>query len=136
MFPMSLVCGNTCVMKPSERDPGATMMLVQMAQDAGVPDGCVNVIHGAHDCELTNHWLQGFISWICQHIKVHIQPNSRATYAIQKCCCIMVSFKQVLEVAIFRAKSWQKIFRSLLDCCFIRLVIFFSNFGKMIYLLV
>lgn len=49
MFPMSLVCGNTMVMKPSERDPGATMMLMQLANEAGFPPGTVNVIHGAHD---------------------------------------------------------------------------------------
>ncbi|XP_078590465.1 putative methylmalonate-semialdehyde/malonate-semialdehyde dehydrogenase [acylating], mitochondrial [Branchiostoma floridae x Branchiostoma japonicum] len=49
MFPMAAVCGNTCVMKPSERDPGATMMLVEMAKEAGLPDGVVNVIHGQHD---------------------------------------------------------------------------------------
>jgi len=48
MFPMSLVCGNTMVVKPSERDPGACMMLVQLAKEAGFPDGTVNVIHGAH----------------------------------------------------------------------------------------
>lgn len=46
MFPMALVCGNTYVIKPSEQDPGACMMLVKMAQEAGVPDGVVNVIHG------------------------------------------------------------------------------------------
>ena len=50
MFPMALICGNTSLMKPSERDPGATMMLAQMAQDAGFPDGTINIIHGAHDC--------------------------------------------------------------------------------------
>lgn len=49
MFPVALVCGNTYVIKPSERDPGACMMLVKMAQDAGVPDGVLNVIHGARD---------------------------------------------------------------------------------------
>ncbi|XP_066282832.1 probable methylmalonate-semialdehyde/malonate-semialdehyde dehydrogenase [acylating], mitochondrial [Branchiostoma lanceolatum] len=49
MFPMAAVCGNTCIMKPSERDPGATMMLVEMATEAGLPDGVVNVIHGQHD---------------------------------------------------------------------------------------
>ena len=49
MFPMAMVCGNTSVMKPSERDPGATMLLVQLGQDAGFPDGTLNVIHGAHD---------------------------------------------------------------------------------------
>jgi len=46
MFPMALVCGNTFIVKPSEQDPGACMMLVKMAQEAGVPDGVLNVIHG------------------------------------------------------------------------------------------
>ncbi len=46
MFPVALVCGNTMVMKPSEMDPGACMMLAEMAQEAGVPDGVLNVIHG------------------------------------------------------------------------------------------
>jgi len=49
MFPMALVTGNVMVMKPSERDPGATMMFMEMCKTAGVPDGCVNVIHGTHD---------------------------------------------------------------------------------------
>ena len=49
MFPMALVCGNTFVMKPSERNPGACMFIMKLAQEAGVPDGCVNVIHGAVD---------------------------------------------------------------------------------------
>ena len=46
MFPVALVCGNTMVLKPSEMDPGACMMLAEMAQEAGVPDGVLNVIHG------------------------------------------------------------------------------------------
>ena len=49
MFPMALVCGNTYVIKPSEQDPGACMELVGLAQQAGVPDGVVNVIHGTKD---------------------------------------------------------------------------------------
>ena len=49
MFPMSLVTGNTCLMKPSERDPGACMMLMELLNEAGFPKGVVNVIHGAHD---------------------------------------------------------------------------------------
>ena len=49
MFPMALVCGNTYVMKPSEQDPGACMMLVKLLQEAGAPDGVVNVIHGTKD---------------------------------------------------------------------------------------
>lgn len=49
MFPLSLVCGNTMVVKPSEKDPGACMLLVELAKEAGIPDGCVNVIHGANE---------------------------------------------------------------------------------------
>lgn len=49
MFPMATACGNTMLIKPSEKDPGACMMLVELARQAGFPDGVVNVIHGAHD---------------------------------------------------------------------------------------
>jgi len=49
MFPVATACGNTMLLKPSEKDPGATMMLVELARQAGFPDGVVNVIHGAHD---------------------------------------------------------------------------------------
>lgn len=53
MFPMAIACGNTMVLKPSERDPGAAMMIAKLAQDAGIPDGCLNIIHGQHDGELS-----------------------------------------------------------------------------------
>lgn len=46
MFPLALVCGNTYLMKPSEQDPLCTMFLTKLAQDAGVPDGVLNIIHG------------------------------------------------------------------------------------------
>ncbi|PIK60005.1 putative methylmalonate-semialdehyde dehydrogenase [Apostichopus japonicus] len=49
MFPVAAVCGNTYILKPSERDPGASMMLVELAQQAGIPPGVINVIHGQHD---------------------------------------------------------------------------------------
>lgn len=49
MFPLAITCGNTYVLKPSERDPGASMILARLAQEAGVPDGVLNVIHGAKD---------------------------------------------------------------------------------------
>ena len=41
MFPLAAVCGNSYILKPSERDPGAAMMLAKMAQDSGLPDGKV-----------------------------------------------------------------------------------------------
>ncbi len=43
------------MIKPSEQDPGACMMLVKLAQEAGVPDGVVNVIHGMKDCKSYSH---------------------------------------------------------------------------------
>jgi len=49
MYPVALTCGNTFVIKPSERDPGACMMLVEMLMEAGAPKGVVNVIHGQHE---------------------------------------------------------------------------------------
>ena len=49
MFPMAIVCGNTFVLKPSEQDPLSTMALVELAIEAGVPRGVLNVIHGGKE---------------------------------------------------------------------------------------
>ena len=49
MFPMAIVCGNTFVLKPSEQDPLSTMMLVELALQAGVPAGVLNVVHGGKE---------------------------------------------------------------------------------------
>ncbi|KAI1115214.1 Aldehyde/histidinol dehydrogenase [Nemania sp. NC0429] len=47
-IPIATVTGNTLILKPSERDPGAAMILVELAKKAGFPPGVVNVVHGAH----------------------------------------------------------------------------------------
>lgn len=47
MFPMAIACGNTFVLKPSEQDPMVTMRLVELAIEAGIPKGVLNVVHGA-----------------------------------------------------------------------------------------
>uniref|UniRef100_A0A8C5K259 methylmalonate-semialdehyde dehydrogenase (CoA acylating) n=1 Tax=Jaculus jaculus TaxID=51337 RepID=A0A8C5K259_JACJA len=57
MFPMAMVCGNTFLMKPSERVPGATMLLAKLLQDSGAPDGTLNIIHGQHEA----------VNFICDH---------------------------------------------------------------------
>lgn len=49
MFPMAIACGNTFVLKPSEQDPLSTMLLVELAVEAGVPAGVLNVVHGGKD---------------------------------------------------------------------------------------
>ncbi len=46
MWPMAVVCGNTFVLKPSERDPSSAMFIAQLAQLAGLPEGVLNVVNG------------------------------------------------------------------------------------------
>ncbi|XP_011087968.1 methylmalonate-semialdehyde dehydrogenase [acylating], mitochondrial [Sesamum indicum] len=49
MFPVAVTCGNTYVLKPSEKDPGASMILAELAMEAGLPNGVLNIVHGTHD---------------------------------------------------------------------------------------
>jgi len=46
MFPIALACGNTFILKPSERDPTLSLRMAELLKEAGVPDGVFNVIHG------------------------------------------------------------------------------------------
>ncbi len=46
MFPVALACGNTFILKPSERDPSASVFMAKLLQEAGLPDGVFNVVHG------------------------------------------------------------------------------------------
>ncbi|HEX6573215.1 MAG TPA: CoA-acylating methylmalonate-semialdehyde dehydrogenase [Steroidobacteraceae bacterium] len=46
MFPVAIACGNTFVLKPSEKDPSCPMRLAQLLQEAGLPDGVFNVVNG------------------------------------------------------------------------------------------
>jgi malonate-semialdehyde dehydrogenase (acetylating) / methylmalonate-semialdehyde dehydrogenase len=46
MFPVALVCGNTFILKPSEKDPSASVHLAELLKEAGLPDGVFNVVHG------------------------------------------------------------------------------------------
>ena len=49
MFPLAIACGNTFVLKPSERTPLLANKLAELLSDAGLPDGVFNIVHGAHD---------------------------------------------------------------------------------------
>jgi malonate-semialdehyde dehydrogenase (acetylating) / methylmalonate-semialdehyde dehydrogenase len=46
MFPVAIACGNTFILKPSERDPSASIRIAELWQEAGLPDGVFNVVHG------------------------------------------------------------------------------------------
>ena len=57
MFPIAIACGNTFILKPSEKDPSCPLRLAELLKDAGLPDGVFNVINGdkeAVDAILTN----------------------------------------------------------------------------------
>ena len=66
MFPMAIVCGNTFVLKPSEQDPMSTMALVELALEAGVPKGVLNVVHGGKEVvdALCSHELVKAVSFV------------------------------------------------------------------------
>lgn len=49
MFPLAIACGNTFVLKPSERTPILANRLAELFKEAGLPDGVLNIVHGAHD---------------------------------------------------------------------------------------
>ncbi|KAK8518918.1 hypothetical protein V6N13_017819 [Hibiscus sabdariffa] len=49
MFPVAVTCGNTFILKPSEKDPGASIMLAELAMEAGLPRGVLNIVHGTND---------------------------------------------------------------------------------------
>ncbi|XP_066583272.1 probable methylmalonate-semialdehyde/malonate-semialdehyde dehydrogenase [acylating], mitochondrial isoform X2 [Prorops nasuta] len=56
-FPISVACGNATILKPSERVPGASMILADLFSKAGAPPGLLNVIHGQHAA----------VDFICEH---------------------------------------------------------------------
>ena len=61
MWPMAVACGNTFILKPSERDPSSALLVAELALQAGLPPGVLNVVHGdkeAVDTLLTDRRVQ------------------------------------------------------------------------------
>jgi len=56
MWPMAVACGNTFVLKPSERDPMSTVRAIELAKEAGFPEGVLNLVHGGPD--VVNHLIK------------------------------------------------------------------------------
>ncbi len=90
MFPMAIATGNTFILKPSEQDPMVTMRLVELALEAGIPKGVLNVIHGGEDA----------VNAICDHAdikavsfvgstRVGTHVYNRATLAGKRVQCMM-----------------------------------------------
>jgi malonate-semialdehyde dehydrogenase (acetylating)/methylmalonate-semialdehyde dehydrogenase len=57
MFPIAIACGNTFILKPSEQDPSSSMLMAELALEAGFPPGVLNVVHGGPEVasRLCNH---------------------------------------------------------------------------------
>lgn len=66
MFPLAVACGNTFVLKPSERTPLLASRLAELFEEAGLPKGVLNIVHGAHDVVngLLEHKLVKAISFV------------------------------------------------------------------------
>ncbi|AOE86683.1 CoA-acylating methylmalonate-semialdehyde dehydrogenase [Pseudomonas sp. BN417] len=90
MFPMAIACGNTFVLKPSEQDPLVTMRLVELALEAGIPKGVLNVIHGGVDAVnlLCDHPDIKAVSFVGS-TKVGTHVYNRATLNGKRAQCMM-----------------------------------------------
>ncbi|MCZ0925919.1 CoA-acylating methylmalonate-semialdehyde dehydrogenase [Halomonas janggokensis] len=66
MFPLAIATGNTFVLKPSEQDPSSTMRLVELAHEAGIPAGVLNVVHGGPEVanQIADHQAIKALSFI------------------------------------------------------------------------
>jgi malonate-semialdehyde dehydrogenase (acetylating) / methylmalonate-semialdehyde dehydrogenase len=90
MFPMAIATGNTFVLKPSEQDPMVTMRLVELALEAGIPKGVLNVVHGGEDVvnALCDHPTIKAISFVGS-TRVGTHVYQRATLAGKRAQCMM-----------------------------------------------
>lgn len=90
MFPMAIACGNTFVLKPSEQDPMVTMRLCELALQAGIPPGVLNVVHGGPDVvnAICDHPDIKAISFVGS-TKVGTHVYNRATQNGKRAQCMM-----------------------------------------------
>ena len=90
MVPMAIVCGNTFVLKPSEQAPSASLFLAELALQAGLPPGVLNVVHGGPDvanrlCEHPDIKAVSFIG----STRVGTEIYQRASNAGKRCQSMM-----------------------------------------------
>ena len=90
MFPIAVACGNTFVLKPSEQDPTSSLFLAELALEAGLPPGVLNVVHGGPDianglCEHPDIKAVSFIG----STRVGTEIYNRASAAGKRCQSMM-----------------------------------------------
>jgi len=114
MFPMAIACGNTFVLKPSEKDPSCAMRLVELLHEAGAPEGVVNVVHGDKetvDAILTHPDIRAisFVgsSKVAEHVHQTGIINHKRVQAFggAKNHCIVMPDADIDEAAIALAAS-------------------------------
>ncbi|MFT4194948.1 CoA-acylating methylmalonate-semialdehyde dehydrogenase [Ottowia sp.] len=90
MFPMAIATGNTFVLKPSEQDPMVTMRLCELALEAGIPPGVLNVVHGGEDVvnAICDHKDIKAVSFVGS-TKVGTHVYNRASLAGKRVQCMM-----------------------------------------------
>ena len=90
MFPLAIATGNTFVLKPSEQDPSSTIFLAELALEAGVPPGVLNVVHGGPEVanRLCEHEHIKAVSFIGS-THVGTQVYQRASNAGKRAQCMM-----------------------------------------------
>ena len=79
MFPIAIACGNTFILKPSEKDPSCAIRLAELLKEAGLPDGVFNVVNGdkeAVDAILTNKDIKAVSFVGSTSIAKYIYENS------------------------------------------------------------
>jgi len=75
MYPVAITCGNSFVLKPSEKVPLTSMMIAEFLKESGLPDGVFNIVHGGKDCvnALLTHPLIKAISFVgSTHVAKHV----------------------------------------------------------------
>lgn len=115
MFPMAIACGNTFILKPSEKDPSCGVRLLELAKEAGVPDGVLNLVNGdketvdaiLHHPDIQAVSFVGSSTVAEQVYKTAIQQNKRAqAFGGAKNHCIVMpdaNMKQAAEAITLAA---------------------------------
>ena len=88
MFPIAIVCGNTFVLKPSEKVPLSAVRLGELLMESGLPDGVFNIVHGDRECvdALLSHPLVRAVSFVgstavARHVYVTGTQNGKRVQA-------------------------------------------------------
>lgn len=84
MFPVAIACGNTFILKPSERAPSASLLIAEWLAEAGLPAGVFNVIQGdkeAVDALLTHLNVKAQFRWLDHDREIHLRDRDKKRQA-------------------------------------------------------